>query len=99
MSEGVLVFSPISHTHPIAMASAPHDWKLPLGFDYWERYDTAVLESCKALIVCCLPGWDLSAGVAAEYRIADGLGIQTGHLFEPLNPDHVRHFVRAAGLL
>ena len=70
MRGGLYVFSPISHTHPIAKAGA-----LPLGWDYWEGYDRAILQTCSLLVVLKLPGWDKSKGVAGELRIAEELGI------------------------
>jgi len=65
MREGELVFSPISHTHPIAVQCG-----LPLGFDYWEAYDRAVLSCCNTLIVLQLGGWMQSKGVQSEVKIA-----------------------------
>lgn len=70
MSEGLHLFSPISHTHPIAMAGS-----LPTGFDYWESYDTAILSACGALIVLELSGWQDSVGVRGEIAIARRLGL------------------------
>jgi len=70
MGHGVIVFAPISHTHPIAM-----DGDLPKGWDFWERYDRAVLSCCWKVIVLCLPGWRESVGVQAEIKIAGELGI------------------------
>jgi hypothetical protein len=72
MSQGVYVFSPISHTHPIAEASCG---KLPRGWDFWEGYDTAILSGCEKVIVLRLPGWDSSTGVQAEIKIATKLEI------------------------
>jgi len=70
MGQGLLIFSPISHSHPIALAG-----DLPLGFDYWEKYDRAMLERCSGLIVLMLDGWKESVGVQAEIRIAEELGL------------------------
>lgn len=70
MREGLHIFSPISHTHPIAEAS-----DLPLGFDFWQKYDTAILSTCCKLIVLKLDGWEQSVGVAAEIAIAKNLGL------------------------
>jgi len=68
MAAGLLVFSPISQTHPIALAG-----DLPKGWDFWERYDRAYLGICRALVVLCLPGWEQSKGVQAEIKIMDDL--------------------------
>ena len=65
MREGMFIFSPISHTHPIALAG-----ELPTGFEYWEEYDICILSACKALYVLRQPGWEYSRGVHAEVCFA-----------------------------
>lgn len=70
MREGMYIFSPISHTHPIAECG-----DLPRGWDYWEAYDRALLSCCSRLIVLQLPGWEQSVGVRAEIAIAKELGL------------------------
>lgn len=67
---GVHVFSPITHTHPILLAG-----DLPCGWEYWEAYDRAVLDACRALVVLQAEGWDQSTGVRAEVTIAEQLGL------------------------
>lgn len=74
MREGIYVFSPISHSHPIAMAGG-----LPLGWDFWEGYDRAILANCSAVIVLTLDGWQESKGVQAEIGIAHDLGIPVSY--------------------
>lgn len=69
MRAGELVYSPISHTHPIAEAG-----DLPRGWEYWERYDTAFIEHSRRIVVLMLPGWVESKGVTAEIGIAERLG-------------------------
>ena len=77
MSEGEIVFSPISHTHPIHLAgSLPGDWQ------FWEQFDKIYLGYSKKIIVLMLPGWDTSKGVQAEIKIAEEIGIPV----EWLNP-------------
>lgn len=75
MAEGVHVYSPISHSHPIAEAG-----NLPGHWTYWEKYDTAVLECCKAMIVYQLDGWQASKGVRAELFIAKKLRMPVYYL-------------------
>lgn len=65
MQEGHLVFSPISHTHPIAEAG-----DLPKGWEFWEAYDRTFLEWADEVHVLMIDGWRESKGVTAEIRIA-----------------------------
>jgi len=69
MQEGHHVFSPISHTHPIALAG-----DLPKGWDYWQEYDRMFIEWCEVVYVLAIDGWDDSVGVQAEIAIAEELG-------------------------
>ena len=71
MARGLLVFSPISHGHPIAEAGGlPGDWS------YWQAYSRAVLSICSTVVVLRLVGWEQSAGVAAELAIAAEQGLR-----------------------
>lgn len=87
MQAGVFVFSPISHTHPIAEAG-----DLPLGWDFWEPYDRLLIGACGALYVLMLDGWRESRGVTAEIAIARDLGLEIEYLEpeqdEALAPPH-----------
>ena len=75
MLEGLHIFSPISHTHPIALAG-----DLPTGFDFWEQYDRAILETCRQVLVLMLDGWKESKGVTAEIAMAQKIGIPVDYL-------------------
>jgi len=75
MSEGVILFSPISHTHPIALAGS-----LPGNWEFWATYDRAILENCKKIIVLKLDGWKESTGVSAEIDIAKELNIPVEYM-------------------
>jgi hypothetical protein len=70
MLAGKLVFSPIAHTHSIAEQGG-----LPLGWDYWKKYDCEMLKACSAVVVLMLPGYGDSKGVKAECYMAEELGI------------------------
>ena len=70
MRAGLYVFSPISHTHPIALAG-----DLPLGWEYWQNYDRAILQICRKLVVLQLEGWLQSKGILEEIKIAEEMGI------------------------
>ncbi|MFW6106533.1 MAG: DUF1937 family protein [bacterium] len=64
MRQGLLVYSPIAHSHPIARYGLPTDWA------YWQRYDREILACCAEIWVLMLPGWEQSVGVQAEMRLA-----------------------------
>lgn len=69
INQGYFVYSPISHTHPIAMAGT-----LPLGWGFWQRYDTTFLEWADEIHVVKMDGWKQSKGVAAEIEIMKSMG-------------------------
>lgn len=79
MRAGELVYSPISHTHPIAEAG-----DLPLGWDFWQKYDTAFIEHSKRVVVLQLDGWRESKGVTAEIKIAQSLGTPIDYIDEAI---------------
>ena len=69
MSLGHIVFSPISHTHPIAVeCDLPKDW------EYWKKYDECFIEWCDQVHVWCMDGWKESRGVQAEINMAKKFG-------------------------
>ncbi len=70
MLQGHTVFSPISHTHPIACAG-----DLPKGWEYWQEFDRIYLAHSKSMTVLCLEGWEDSKGVQGEIAIAYELGL------------------------
>lgn len=67
---GYLVFSPISHTHPI-FQSVP---SLGGGWEVWKEYDERMIACCDELWIFTLSGWSFSKGVKAEVEIARQLG-------------------------
>lgn len=69
MQEGNVVFSPISHTHPIAEARC-----LPKGWEFWRGQDLPFIEWCDELHVLMLEGWTESVGVQAEINMAENTG-------------------------
>lgn len=69
MRSGRLLFSPISHTHPIAQ------FDLPKGWDFWQRYDHWFLDHCTELwVVASMDGWRESKGVTGEIAYMKKLG-------------------------
>lgn len=77
MKHGLCVFSPISHTHPIAKAG-----ELPTDWAYWEKYDRRMLAARDKVVVLKLDGWVESKGVCDEIAIADELGIPVEYIIE-----------------
>lgn len=75
MRDGHHIFSPIAHTHPIALKG-----DLPKGFDFWEAFDRKMIAACGALWVVMMDGWRESKGVQAEIAIAGELGIPVKYL-------------------
>lgn len=78
MEEGHIVYSPITHNHPIAKAHG-----LPTGWDFWEKFDTEFIKWCDEVYVVVIrdelgvSGEGLienSKGVNAEIKIAKSLG-------------------------
>ena len=69
MNQGYVVFSPISMTHPIAVA-----FDLPGHWEFWEKQDTPFIEWCDEFHIYCLPGWLESKGIKEELEIAESLG-------------------------
>lgn len=68
--DGVHVFSPIGHTHPMAAAvELPTDWK------FWADNCRLMISKCDRLIVLQVDGWTTSVGVSAEIEIAKELGL------------------------
>lgn len=63
-------FSPITHTHPIAMHC-----KLPGHWEFWATYDQCMLSRCDEFWVLAIPGFKESTGVNAERKIAAELGL------------------------
>jgi hypothetical protein len=70
MLQGKVVFSPISHSRPIAEAM-----DFSTTWDFWKDQDLAMLKLCGELCVLALPGWKDSVGVSEEMAEANRLRI------------------------
>jgi len=64
LKAGLVVFSPIAHSHPIAKYGMPTSW------DFWSQVDREYLARCDVLAVLTLAGWRDSVGVQAEMVMA-----------------------------
>jgi nucleoside 2-deoxyribosyltransferase len=59
---GVKVYSPIAHTHPIAVYGKID----PLDHAIWLPFDEAMMDIANVLIVARMDGWEASRGIAHE---------------------------------
>lgn len=62
---GIPVYCPIAHTHPIAMVGEIN----PYDHDIWLPADGPFMDAARGLIVCQLPAWDTSYGIAEEINV------------------------------
>lgn len=70
MSKGEMVFSPISHSHVIAVKN-----DLPTSWDYWQEHCKSFVSVSSKLYVITVDGWEESTGVQAEIELAKELNI------------------------
>lgn len=62
LKHGIRAYSPICHTHPIAMYGDID----PLDHSIWMPFDKAIMPHCNALLVARMIGWQNSRGVGEE---------------------------------
>ena len=62
LQRGVRVYSPIAHTHPLAVYGKID----PLDHSIWLPFDEAMMDAADCLIVARMKGWDESYGVKHE---------------------------------
>lgn len=60
--QGYFVFSPIAHSHPIAV----HGDLDKLDHKLWLEQDERIMDAAAGLIVLRMPGWQHSKGVLSE---------------------------------
>lgn len=73
---GLLVFSPISHCHPIFDC---HN-QIESDHIFWAEYNERMISVCDEFIILTLPGWESSLGVTKELGIAKGLNKQISYM-------------------
>lgn len=64
MSAGVKVYSPIAHTHPLAI----HGNLDPYDHTIWLPFDQAMMDASAACVVATMPGWQESFGIQHEIK-------------------------------
>lgn len=62
MASGLKVYSPIAHTHPLAI----HGQLDPLDHSIWLPFDEVMMQRCDCLLVAHMDGWQDSFGIAHE---------------------------------
>ena len=72
MMQGDLVFSPLSHSHPISKHCSAN----PCDHDFWLRQDLWILDICDEFHILCLDGWKESRGIQTELDRAIELGLK-----------------------
>ena len=77
MSQGHVVFSPISHSHPIAAYLTA---EMLMDHEFWMAQDLGILALASLMIVLQVSGWEKSKGVVAEIEHAKKHGINTTYL-------------------
>lgn len=65
MKAGHVVYSPIAHSHPIAMRC-----NMPTDFEFWRHIDETMIARCDEVVVLLIDGWAGSAGIGSEIEIA-----------------------------
>lgn len=84
MLQGIHVYSPITHNHPLAVLGS-----LPRGWDFWKEFDLPMLRACHRLLILKLDGWETSVGVTAEANHASLLGMPIDYMDAPKNAPRV----------
>lgn len=70
IKEGLLIYSPISHSHPIGIECG-----MPFYYEHWRAVDEMMIEKCEHFIVAQIGGWRESIGVRAEVLYAQKCNI------------------------
>jgi hypothetical protein len=66
---GFHVYSPITHFHPVAVRHA-----MPTDFEFWGGVCRTMIDSCSAVVVAVMDGWETSVGIAGEVEHAHSIG-------------------------
>lgn len=83
-NKGLMVYSPISSWHNIAIK-----YNLPSDFKFWLDMCESFLSKCGKIVVIQLPGWEKSIGLTHEIEFAKKHGLE----IEYLDPaPYIQHF-------
>jgi hypothetical protein len=70
MLAGVKVYSPIAHTHPLAVYGKVD----PLDHSIWMPFDEAMMAVADVLMIAEMEGWQESKGIAHEIEFFERAG-------------------------
>lgn len=70
LAAGVNVYSPIAHSHPLAIYGGLD----PLDYSFWLPANETMIRLCDQLIVVHMDGWDKSIGVRVEVEAFEKAG-------------------------
>lgn len=76
MLRGLKVYSPIAHTHPLAI----HGGVNPLDHSIWLPFDEAIMKKADALLVARMKSWERSYGISEEIKFFNAAGKPVHHL-------------------
>lgn len=76
MESGLIVYSPIAHSHPIEQFMAQQQ-----SHEFWMDQCMALLRRADSMVVLTLPGWEVSRGVLLEINAANLLSLKV--TYEP----------------
>src|SRR5262249_50831544 len=74
----LIVFSPITMTHPIDKLLARDS--ITLGSDYWLHFDELFMKACAKMIVLTIDGWQQSEGIQREIEAFKTMGKEVEYL-------------------
>jgi hypothetical protein len=81
IEKDLVVFSPITMTHPIDKILATDG--TTLGSDYWLRFDDLFMRACSKMVVLMIDGWKESKGIQREISAFESMGKEVEYL-DPL---------------
>ncbi len=79
MKAGLLVYSPIAHSHPIETIAYGG---VEQGIEFWMEQDLPMLKMCSMMQILMLDGWNESKGIRREVNHAIENEIFIGHIDE-----------------
>ena len=73
MEAGYVVFSPLSHSHPVAQFMGE---EALMDHDLWMKQDLVFVRGAELVLVLEFPGWEKSRGVQRELDFAEEHGVR-----------------------